>query len=39
MRLVLLLLALGGLAAAHTTANEASKALHPSFDSPIDPIG
>ena len=39
MRLILLLLVLGGLAAAHTTANEASNALKPGFDSPIDPVG
>ena len=39
MRLVLLLLVLGGLAVAHTIANEASNALNPGFDSPIDPVG
>ncbi len=39
MRLILLLLALGGLAAAYTTTNEASNALKPGFDSPIDPVG
>ena len=39
MRLVLLLLALGGLAAATTIANKASDALKPGFDPPIDPVG
>lgn len=39
MRLALLLLALCGLAAAQTIANEASNALNPGFDSPIDPVG